>query len=95
MQITNFKKPTYYQITNERRVKFCPPSFATLKIERSYNLEKAIINWIEDNLSGRYYFGIDVTLDKDNKILSIFKVGFESHKEQSFFSLACPLLKYQ
>ena len=90
----NLKKPTYYQIVNKRRVKFCPPNFATFEVERTYNLEKALVNWIEDNLTGRYYFGLDVKLDKEHAFHPVFKIGFESHKEQSFFQLACPHLKY-
>ena len=54
-----------------------------------YNLEEAVVRWIEDNLKGRYY--LDKTLETKSVNL---KIGFEDPKELSYFNLACPHLKY-
>lgn len=92
------KDPNPLDILRLRRVKFCPPTFATTDVARRYNLERAICEWIEDHLSGRYFFGQNVGLKEDDQmhsIQSVYTVGFESKKELSFFLLACPHLKYE
>jgi len=76
-----------------RRVDFCPEHFVTTELERSYNLENAMVTWIEENLSGRYFFGINVIL-KNNNLSKVYTIGFEKASELSFFMLACPHLKY-
>lgn len=92
----NLKEPNPLDVLEIRRVKFCPPHFATTNIPKRYNLEKAICEWIEHNLSGRYFFGPNADIDKEGnqQIKSVNTVGFETQKELSFFLLACPHLKY-
>ena len=77
-----------------RRVDFCPDHFTTTNLPRSYNLESAMVSWIEENLSGRFFFGINITLTESNAIEKVYTIGFENAKEMSFFMLACPHLKY-
>ena len=77
-----------------RRTKFCPPHFSTVNLGKRYNLEHSIGEWIEHNLSGRYFMGNNVDLDSENKIQNVLTIGFEDAKELSFFMLACPHLKY-
>jgi hypothetical protein len=72
----------------------CPPNFSVTNIKKSYNLELAICNWIQMNLSGRYFLGNNISLNEKNEIQQIYTVGFETSKELSFFMLACPYLKY-
>ena len=72
----------------------CPSTFSTTNIRKQYNLESAICNWIQINLSGRYFFGAIVALNDGNEIRQVYTVGFETSKELSFFMLACPYLKY-
>lgn len=88
------KDPNPLDIFDVRRVNICPPNFSTTNITKRYNLESAICNWIEINLSGRYYFGPNVALNEKNEIQQVYTVGFETSKELSFFMLACPFLKY-
>lgn len=76
-----------------RRVNFCPSTFETIDLEKTYNIEAVLSDWIEDNLSGRYFLGENVSL-KNESISSVTTVGFELTKEMSFFMLACPHLKY-
>lgn len=51
--------------------------------------------WINEHLKGRYYIGKTVNVDSTNTITPALKVGFEEPKELSYFTLACPLLKYK
>lgn len=77
-----------------RRMAYCPPWFSDIMIPTSYNLEQAIINWIEQNLKSRFY--IDTVLGIiDGKSSKVLKIAFEDPKELSFFTLACPHLKYK
>lgn len=80
----------------KRRVEFCPPYFESITINPSYNLLKAIDDWIYDNLSGRYYLGKTIDLEEiSSSIKSKYKIAFEDPKEMSYFMLACPHLKYR
>ena len=81
---------TYFGL---RRVNFACPHFEYTTIDRySPVIIKAINTWILRNLNNRYYIGIGIALDSNNTIIYNTKIGFESHKELSFFTIACPLL---
>jgi hypothetical protein len=88
------KDPNPLDVLDLRRVDFCPPHFSTVEVSRKYNIDRAICDWIEDNLSGRYFFGHSIGFDKMNNLTQSNVVGFEQDKEMSFFVLACPHLKY-
>ena len=88
------KDPNPLDVLDLRRVEFCPPHFSTVEVSRKYNIDRAICDWIEDNLSGRYFFGHAIGFDKMNNLTQSNIVGFEQAKEMSFFVLACPHLKY-
>ena len=77
-----------------RRVSFCPSYFESANIKPRYNLRDAMVQWIEDNLSGRYYIGKTVVLNEQNSIEECIKLAFEKESELSYFMLACPHLKY-
>lgn len=81
-------------ILGMRRVDFCPPHFSTTNLPKIYNIEKAISEWIDDNLNGRYFIGSNIVLDEKDSMKIVYTVGFEENKELSFFMLACPFLKY-
>lgn len=88
------KDPNPLTVLNMRRVSFCPPHFETVTLKKHYNMEQAICSWIESKLTGRYFFGNNVELDSDNNITVGYTIGFETAKELSYFTLACPYLKY-
>ena len=88
------KDPNPLDVLDLRRVDFCPPHFITVDVPRRYNIDRAICDWIEDNLSGRYYFGPAIGLDDMRNLTQTIRIGFEQPKESSFFMLACPHLKY-
>ena len=86
-------KPNPLNYFNLRRVEFACPHFKYTSIEK-YNpqLIKAIDQWIKHNLNNRYYIGQGITLDNNNAIVYTTSIGFESEKELSFFTIACPHL---
>lgn len=87
-------KPNPLNYFNLQRVEFACPHFKYTTIDR-YNpgLSKQIDSWIRKNLNNRYYIGQGITLDKNNSIVYITQIGFESEKDISFFTIACPYLQ--
>lgn len=86
-------KPNPLNYFNLRRVEFACPHFKYTQIKK-YNptMLKSIDSWIKKNLNNRYYIGQTLALDNTNTIVHNIKIGFESEKELSFFTIACPLL---
>jgi hypothetical protein len=87
-------KPNPLNYFGLRRVEFAAPHFKYTTIDR-YNptLLKGLDNWIKQHLNNRYYIGQSLSLDNTNTIVYNTKIGFESEKELSFFTIACPLLQ--
>lgn len=91
--MANLKRVNPYNVFNMRRTEFCPPHFESMLLTPTYNINKALDEWILYNLSGRYFIGADIDC-KDGPIKQKVKIGFEKSSELSYFMLACPLLKY-
>lgn len=74
-----------------RRVDFACPHFEYITINR-YRTEliDSINTWIIKHLNSRYYIGKGISLDANNTIVYNITIGFESEKELSFFTIACP-----
>jgi hypothetical protein len=87
-------KPNPLNYFELRRVEFACPHFKYSIIEK-YNptLIKNIDGWIRKTLNSRYYVGQGLTLDNTNTIVYTTMIGFESEKELSFFTIACPYLQ--
>jgi hypothetical protein len=87
-------KPNPLNYFDLRRVEFACPHFNYILIDK-YNptLLKNIDLWIRHNLNNRYYLGQTIALDNTNTIVYNTSVGFESEKELSFFTIACPYLQ--
>ena len=87
-------KPNTLNYFGLRRVEFACPHFKYTTIDR-YNptLVKSIDTWIRKNLNNRYYVGQGLALDNTNTIIYTTRIGFESEKELSFFTIACPHLQ--
>lgn len=84
-------KPNSLNYFDLRRVEFASPHFKYTTIEKySPTLHRQIDSWIKDNLNNRYYIGQALSLDNTNTIVYVTKIGFESEKELSFFTIACP-----
>jgi len=88
------KEPNPLNIFNSRRLQVPSAFLDFTEITFSYNLEDAIVQWIENNCKGRYYVGKGLGTS-DNATEVCLKVGFEQPKETSYFIMACPLLKYK
>ena len=87
-------KPNKLDFYGVRQPHRPPPHFEYIYLPQRYNLETTIQKWISLNLKGRFYVGKGVHIDQTNKVSESLKVGFEEPKELSYFTLACPHLKY-
>ena len=86
-------KPNPLNYFDMRRVGFAAPHFKYIILDKySPSVVKNIDSWIRHNLNNRYYIGQSIGLDAANSIIYTTKVGFESEKELSFFTIACPHL---
>lgn len=87
-------KPNPLNYFNLRRVEFACPHFKYTVLDR-YNPSniRAIESWIRKNLNNRYYIGQGIALDNTNTIVYTTRIGFESEKELSFFTIGCPYLQ--
>jgi len=92
--VHKLKEPNPLNFFDLRKLKVPPAHFEYIVLPLTYNLEKSIVKWIEQHQKGRFYVGIADHLDQNNHFSRTLKVGFENHKELSYFTLACPLLKY-
>lgn len=87
-------KPNPLNYFDLRRVEFTCPHFKYTTIEKySPQLVRSFDNWIKHNLNNRYYIGQGIGLDHTNTITYTTRIGFESEKELSFFTIACPHLQ--
>ena len=87
-------KPNPLNYYNLRRVEFAAPHFKYTTIDKwTPTLAKNINLWIKNNLNNRYYIGQNITLDNNNSFVYVILIGFESEKELSFFTIACPYLQ--
>lgn len=84
-------KPNPLNYFDLRKVGFACPHFKYTTIEKySPMLSKQLDGWIKKNLNNRYFIGQGITLDNTNTIIYTTRIGFESEKELSFFTIACP-----
>ena len=88
------KEPNPLNFFQIRKATVPPPYYEYILIPTRYNMVSSIEKWIETNLKGRFYVGKTVGVNNSNTIESMTKVGFEDAKELSYFTLACPYLKY-
>ena len=87
-------KPNALNYFGLRRVEFAAPHFKYTTLDRyTPSLVKNLDSWISKNLNNRYYVGQSIALDYNNTIIYTTRIGFESEKELSFFTIACPLLQ--
>jgi hypothetical protein len=78
-------------VLEKRKLDFLPPHLTAISISApSYN-SRQIVEWITENLKGRYYFGPTLVLD-NGSLRAQEVVAFEDPKEYTMFLLACPHL---
>lgn len=75
-------------LIGQRQLNHCPPHFETVTFN-PYTNERFIINWIWENLAGRFYFGDYYHIpDGKKKQLELCKAAaFEIHGEASYFAM--------
>lgn len=95
MKTIKLKKPNPLDYYGVRTSLTPPPHFEYISIPIRYNLERSINRWISEHLKGRYYIGKTIGLNKERGLEEILQIGFEEPKELSYFTLACPHLKYK
>jgi hypothetical protein len=93
-QVPKLKEPNALNLFDLRQLKVPPAHFEYISIPMRYNLQDSMTRWITDNLKGRFYIGKTVEVDSSNQLATLLQVGFEEPKELSYFTLACPYLKY-
>lgn len=69
-----------------RKLDHCPPHFERVEFN-PYANEKAIQDWIYENLSGRFYIGYRDVNSNGSQFQRQLIVGFEQASEASYFSL--------
>lgn len=89
------KEPNPLNLFKIRQLDKPPQHFEYLVVPMQYNLETAIIKWIEMHMKHRFYVGKTLTVNSESKVAPLLKIGFEDPKELSYFTLACPHLKYK
>lgn len=68
-----------------RRLEHCAPHFEKVFFD-SNCWDKTILNWIYENLEGRFFLG-EHHIAEDNYMVSRKCAAFERHNEASYFTL--------
>ncbi len=89
------RNPNSLEFFGVRKPQSPPAHFEYINIPIRYNIENTISKWITDNLKGRFYVGKAMHITDSNSMDEALKIGFEEPKELSYFTLACPYLKYK
>lgn len=80
-------------VLNRRKVNYIPDHFSKMKInDNEANVVEAEF-WIKNKLKGRYFLLKAPSISHDGKLKNSTVVGFEYHKELTYFMLACPHLR--
>jgi hypothetical protein len=74
-----------------RKVYRLPPNFTKIKLTNLENIKLTEL-WIYQNLDGRYSFIKTTGIGNDNKLTTVYEVGFEDARELTMFTLGCPYL---
>lgn len=80
-------------VLNHRKIDCMPPQFSKIKIADNEWIDHNLEDWIKSKLKGRFYLNRTPGIGADGKIRSVTYVGFEDHKELTYFMLACPYLR--
>ena len=89
------KTPNALNLFGIRRVEKAPQHFEYLTVPITYNTDASIAKWIETHMKHRFYIGRTLDIDSEDRVVPFLRIGFEEPKELSYFTLACPHLKYK
>ena len=80
-------------VLNQIFLKFIPPHFAKMRLSKIDFQINEIKDWIDVKCKNRYSISKLPQIDENGKLnVSVF-VGFEDHKELTFFMLGCPFIR--
>lgn len=80
-------------VLNSRKVDCMPPQFSKIKVSDTDWFDNNLEDWIKTKLKGRFYLQKTPGIAADGRVRSLTFVGFEDHKELTYFMLACPYLR--
>ena len=80
-------------VLNCRKIDFITPQFSKIKISEGDFFGNDLEDWIKTKLKGRFYLQRTPGVSTDGKVRSVIYLGFEDHKELTYFMLACPHLR--
>ncbi len=80
-------------VLNIREVKTLPPHFGKIKVTEADLFDKNIKHWIRTKLKGRFCIAKVPNIESSGNLKSSTFIGFEDHKELTYFMLACPHLR--
>jgi len=80
-------------ILNHRQIDSAAPHFAKIKLADVDLFGSDVETWIRSKLVGRFYIKRQPGISQDGKLKTATYVGFEDHKELTYFMLACPHIR--
>lgn len=79
-------------IVNRRKASYLPAHFAKISLGNNH-FDATVEDWIQNKLKGRYWMSDYPTVSSSSKLQTTLFVGFEDHKELTYFMLACPFIR--
>ena len=70
------KDPNPLNLFKIRKLEKPPMHFEYITVPLHYNLEFAIIKWIEMHMKHRFYVGKTLDINSEGKVSSLLKIGF-------------------
>ena len=80
-------------VLNVREVTTLPPHFGKIKVTEADLFDKKLKQWIRTKLKGRFCIAKVPNVESSGQLKSSTFIGFEDHKELTYFMLACPHLR--
>ncbi len=76
-----------------RRVEHCPPHFEPILFDNVTGVDKPILDWVWENLDGRFFYGDYYSAaDATSKVVLQKVIAFEEKSEASYFGLMLPTI---
>lgn len=84
-------EPNPLNIHNIRRLDYCSPHLEKVHFDGKVH-DKIIIDWIYENLEGRFYYNDEIVEDGEHKLTTKRCAAFEIPYEASYFCFALETL---
>lgn len=80
-------------VIKKRKLNSLPPHFLKVQVNEFDFFDDKLENWIVSRLQGRYSIARLPFIDENKNLKIANFVGFEDHKEITYFTLACPYFR--